>query len=432
MRVLVLGSGAKDHAIAWWFSKSKLIEGLYVAPGNPGTTSFAVNLPDVDPSDKNQVLAACKKNNIDFVFIGTEGPLQTGVIDHLNKNGIETFGAPGYALKLDADRKFSREFAKKHNIPIPDYRIFNNEKDLSEFLLANKGKIFTIKPNDLSPSRVMISSSDYDALFSYGKNLLEKGNVVVEDHIVGKQATISILMDNEGYFILPICYEYTNREHADKGKGVSTGGMGAICPLPLEQSDLDMLYKQIVHPTFKALKAEKLYYKGILTFSTLLSDNGPVLVDYHVRLNDPATQAMVPIIKNDLCELMTAMRNNTLKNITLQTTGNSTVAVVIASEGYPENSEVGKVLWEMPQHYLINSINNGTLIFFGAVEQRNDGLLNSGIFTTGGRAATIVGVDKNIMQANSRVYKSIDLVSFDGSWFRSDIGNKFFETVTEK
>ena len=128
MRVLVLGSGAKDHAIAWWFSKSKLIEGLYVAPGNPGTTSFAVNLPDVDPSDKNQVLAACKKNNIDFVFIGTEGPLQTGVIDHLNKNGIETFGAPGYALKLDADRKFSREFAKKHNIPIPDYRIFNNEK----------------------------------------------------------------------------------------------------------------------------------------------------------------------------------------------------------------------------------------------------------------------------------------------------------------
>ncbi len=427
MKVLVLGSGAKDHAIAWWFSKSRLIEGLYMAPSNPGTASFAVNLPDVDPSDKNQVLAACRKYGIDFVFIGTEGPLQTGVIDHLNKNGIETFGAPGYAIKLEGDRSFSREFAKKHDIPIPDYRIFDNEKDLSDFLKANDGKTFTIKPNDLSPSRVMISSSDYNALFAYGKQLLEKGNVVVENHIEGKQVTISILMDNEGYFILPICYEYVKREHTDKGNGVATGGMGAICPLALEQDVLDMLLKKIVHPTFKALKAEKMYYKGILTFSTLYSNNGPILVDYHVRLNDPATQAMVPIIRNDLCELMIAMKNNTLKSIKLETTGDSAVGVVIASEGYPENTQVGQRLNDIPPQYLGNSIDNGILLFFGAVQVKNDA-----IYTTGGRAATIVGVDKNIMLANSKVYKNIDLVSFDGSWFRSDIGLKFFETVTKE
>ena len=427
MKVLVLGSGAKDHAIAWWFSKSTLIEGLYVAPGNPGTADFAVNLPDVDPSDKKQVLAACKKNGIDFVFIGTEGPLQTGVIDHLNKNGIETFGAPSYALKLDADKAFSKEFAGKYNIPIPNYRVFNNEKDLSKYLKDNPGKTFTIKPNDLSPSRVMISSSDYDELLTYGKKLLEKGNVVVEDYINGKHVTISILMDNEGYFILPICYEYVKRERPDKGTGVPTGGMGAICPLALEQNELDMLYKQIVHPTFKALKAEKLYYTGVLTFSTMLTNDGPYLVDYHVRLNDPATQAMVPIIKNDLCELMIAMKNNTLKYIQPETTGGSAVAVVIASEGYPENPVVGKVLREIPQQYASNAINTGTYIFFGAVEQRKDR-----IYTTGGRAATVVGVDKNIMLANSKVYNSIDLVSFDGSWFRSDIGVKFFETVSEK
>ena len=234
MKVLVLGSGAKDHAIAWWFSRSKLIEALYVAPSNPGTTAFAVNLPDVDPSDKDQVLAACRANGIDFVFIGTEGPLQTGVVDYLNKNGIETFGAPGYALKLDSDKSFSKDFARRHNIPIPDYRIFTTEKELSAFLKENQGKTFTIKPNDLSPSRVMISSSDTKALLGYAKGLLKKGPVVVEDHIEGRQATISILMDNEGYFILPICYEYTKREHTDVGNGVPTGGMGAVCPLPLE------------------------------------------------------------------------------------------------------------------------------------------------------------------------------------------------------
>ncbi len=160
MRVLVLGSGAKDHAIAWWFSRSRLIEGLYMAPSNPGTSGFAVNLPDVNPSDKDQVLAACKKYGIDFVFIGTEAPLQTGVIDHLNKNGIETFGAPGYALKLEGDRQFSREFAKKYGIPVPNYHIFIAEKELDAFQKENTGKTFIINPNDLYQSRVKISTND--------------------------------------------------------------------------------------------------------------------------------------------------------------------------------------------------------------------------------------------------------------------------------
>ena len=426
MKVLVLGSGAKDHAIAWWFSKSKLIEGLYVAPSNPGTSAFAVNLPDVDPSDKDQVLAACRESGIDFVFIGTEEPLQTGVVDHLNKNGIETFGTPGYALKLDSDRSFSREFATKYGIPIPEYHIFKDAKELESFLKSNKGTTFTIKPNDLSPSRVMISSSNTDALLSYAKTLLKKGPVVVEDHIDGKSVTISILMDNEGYFILPICYEYTKREHTDVGYGVATGGMGAVCPLPLDQETRDAVLGKIVHPTFKALKKEKLHYKGILTFSLSISDRGPFLLDYHVRLNDPATQAMVPLMRNDLCELMSAMHNNTLKQVALETSDSSAVAVVIASEGYPEETRTGQKLAAVPPQYMANSFEGNTFLFFGAVESRKDG-----IFTTGGRAATVVGVDRNIILANSRVYDSIDLVNFDGSWYRSDIGVKFFESVAE-
>lgn len=427
MKVLVLGSGAKDHAIAWWFSRSRLIEGLYMAPSNPGTSGFAVNLPDLNPSDKDQVLATCKEYGIDFVFIGTEAPLQTGVIDHLNKNGIETYGAPGYALKLEGDRRFSREFANKYGIPVADYHVFTAECELDSFLKANSGKSFIIKPNGLSPSRIMICSSDYKSLLSYGSELLKKGPVVVEDHKEGRQATISILMDNEGYFILPICYEYTKREHTDVGNGVATGGMGAVCPLPLEKESLDLIYKKIVHPTFKALKAEKLYYKGILTFSLQISNDGPILVDYHVRLNDPATQAMVSIIRNDLCDLMQAMHNNTLKHVKLETTGKSAVAVVIASEGYPLDTKVGQILSPVPPQYMSNAIDNGTYLFFGAVESKG-----GEIYTNGGRAATIVGVDDNIMHANSRVYSSIDLVSFDGSWYRSDIGLKFFINSTDE
>ena len=428
MKVLVLGSGAKDHAIAWLFSKSKLIEGLYVAPSNPGTASFAVNLPEVNPADKNQVLKACKKYGIDFVFIGTEMPLQTGVIDHLNKNGISTFGAPSYALKLEGDRKFAREFATRHNIPVPNYRVFSNLKDIETYLDENTGKTFTIKTNEMSPSRTMVYSSNKEALLPFAEKLLQKGPVVVEDKIFGLGITGSILIDNEGYFVLPLCSEYTRREHSDMGLGIPTGGMGAVCPIPLSPEVTEVISKKIIHPTFKGLKEEKLYYKGVLTFSIVLAEDGPYLVDYHVRLNDPATQAMVPLIKNDLVELMMAMQNNTLKQVKPITSEQSSVCVVIASEGYPNDTKTGLKLGPVSQKCLDNSYNNGSYVFFGAVKQEKDG----NIYTTGGRAATIVGVGQNIIEANSMAYGAIDSVTFDGSWYREDIGNKFFESATKE
>ncbi len=428
MKVLVLGSGAKDHAIAWLFSKSKLIEGLYVAPSNPGTASFAVNLPEVNPADKNQVLAACKKYGIDFVFIGTEMPLQTGVIDHLNKNGISTFGAPSYALKLEGDRKFAREFAQRHNIPVPSYRVFNNLKDIEAYLNQNEGKTFTIKTNEMSPSRTMVYSSDKEALLPFAEKLLQKGPVIVEDRIFGLGITGSILVDNEGYFVLPLCSEYTRREHSDAGLGIPTGGMGAVCPIPLNPSVTEIISKKIIHPTFKGLKEEKLHYRGVLTFSIVLAEDGPYLVDYHVRLNDPATQAMVPLIKNDLVELMIAMQNNTLKQVEPITSDQSSVCVVVASEGYPNDTKTGMKLAPVSPKFLSNSYNDGSYVFFGAVQRKEDG----NIYTTGGRAATIVGVGQNIIEANSMAYKAIDSITFDGSWYREDIGNKFFESSTKE
>jgi phosphoribosylamine---glycine ligase len=428
MKVLVLGSGAKDHAIAWLFSKSKLIEGLYVAPSNPGTASFAVNLPDVNPADKNQVLKACKKYGIDFVFIGTEMPLQTGVVDHLNKNGISTFGAPSYALKLEGDRKFAREFAKRHNIPVPNYNVFSNTKDIEAYLDQNPGKTFTIKTNEMSPSRTMVYSDDKKVLLPFAEKLLQKGPVLVEDKISGLGVTGSILVDNEGYFVLPLCSEYTHREHSDKGLGTPTGGMGAVCPITLNQKIRDDISKKIIHPTFKGLKEEKLYYKGVLTFSIILADDGPYLVDYHVRLNDPATQAMAPLIKNDFVELMIAMQNNTIKQVEPVTSEQSSVCVVVASEGYPNDTKTGMKLAPVSPKFLSNSYNDGAYVFFGAVQQNNDGE----IYTTGGRAATIVGVGQNIIEANSMAYGAIDSITFDGSWYREDIGNKFFENSTKE
>ncbi|MFA7128710.1 MAG: phosphoribosylamine--glycine ligase, partial [Sphaerochaeta sp.] len=171
MRILVLGSGAKDHAIAWWFSQSRLINGLFVAPGNVGTESIATNL-DIDPADSKQVYEACQQHSIDYVFIGTEAPLFTGVIDYLNERGIDTFGAPNRALKLEGDRNFSRMFTDRHNIPTPTHHMFEDEQKLSDYLKRHAGERFVVKSNTIAPSRVMVDSSDYDTLMAFAKTIL--------------------------------------------------------------------------------------------------------------------------------------------------------------------------------------------------------------------------------------------------------------------
>lgn len=425
MKVLVLCSGAKDHAIAWWFSKSKLIDGLFVAPCNPGTEDFAVNLSDIDLSDKDSVLSACKKNKIDFVFIGTEEPLFTGVIDYLNQNGISTFGAPSYALKLEGDRQFAKEFAERNGVSIPQYRVFNKESELSDFLETHKNKTFVLKPNALAPSRVMVLSSDVKTLMSFARNQFEKkDNVVLEEYVSGLNITISLLLDEKGSLLLPICSEYTKSEGGDNG--VITGGLGAVCPVPVTDKQLKEIHEKIIQPTLSGLKNEKLFYKGILTFSVIVNANEAFLVDYHVRLNDPATQTFVPLIKNDLVEIMLAMKNNTLDQIELETSDKCSVSVVVASEGYPIDTKTGIQIKPVCSCYLNNMVNTKPYLFFGAA-QKNE---KNELLTTGGRVATWVALADNVIDANASVYSVINDVKFNGAWYREDIGNKFFASST--
>ncbi len=420
MRVLVLGSGAKDHAMTWLFSQSKLIKGLFVAQGNVGTAAIAQNLPEVNPSSPESVYAACLKYEINFVFVGTEAPLFTGVIDYLNERGIDTFGAPGSALKLEGDRYFARTFTARHNIPTPPDQLFDDEKSLSTYLKKNEGKNFVLKRNALAPSRIMIDSNDYNALMAFGKGILKTDNLLVEDHLVGLPITATVFSDNNGYLMLPLCSEYTKSEEGNTGS--PTGGMGAICPVPLQDEVQQQLLDQIINPTLHGMREEKFAYKGVLTFSVILTNDGPVLVDYHVRFNDPATQAIVPLIKSDIIEILNGMKNDTIKDFPLQLSNQSAVSVVVASKGYPDNPEIGQEVKTLPNFINDNLLATKPRIFWGAVMEKD----GKGV-TTGGRNVTIVGVGKNIIEANEQVYRYIDMVEFNGSWYRKDIGNKFFE-----
>ena len=422
MRVLVLGSGAKDHAIAWWFSKSSYISALFVAPGNMSTEDFATNLPHINPANPQEVYATCVENKIDFVFIGTEAPLFTGVVEYISHKGITVFGAPSKSIKLEGDRAFSRSFTQRHNIPVPKNALFAESSSLEKYLKLHEGEQFIIKSNSVAPSRVMLNSADTDALLEYAKLLFTKGPVLLEECVHGIPATCTLLVDNHGYLMLPITSDYTS---VSKTNTTPTGGMGAVCPVPLIDEVREKIIEKIVEPTLYGMKVEQLAYRGVLTLSLILKEGmEPVLVDYHVRFNDPATQAMVPIIKTDLIEILNAMTRNEVNTIKLETTDDCTVAVVLASPGYPLKPIMDIKINGITNVFLMN-VEDKPLVFCGAI-----GLKDGIPVTTGGRNLTIVGRGKNIEDANKKAYALIQNKRFSDLWYREDIGNSFFKTST--
>ncbi len=421
MKILVLGTGAKDTAITWWFSKSKQIEGLYMAPGSPSVKDFAINLPEVDISDPNSILSAAQEHDIDLVFIGTETPLKAGAADILIQNGIAVCGAPLKSLKLESDRVFARNFAKKYKISFPDFRVFDTVEDLSAFLDSVKDKSlkYAVKLSEMTNSKEVYISSQSDKIVMFAKEHSLGRKILLERYMEGTPLTLTTFIDGKTILPLPLCSEYVKREHSDKS--IVTGGMGAVCPVPLEKETVSAIYRKIVNPTLEGLKKEKMLFKGIITFSMVLSDNEPTLIDYHLRLNDPATQCISVLVKNDLCDIMRAMLETRLSEVEVETSGKSSVGCVVAAEGYPAEPLKSLEIGSIPGSLGLDTGSGPCYSFLGAVEEKN-GVL----YTAGGRVATIVGIADNIMNAAATVYSNIDSIKFPGAWYRRDIGEKFY------
>ena len=418
MRVLILGSGAKDHAVAWWFSRSCYISALYIAPGNLATARFAINLPSVNPSDPADVYEACTVYNIDFVFIGTEAPLFTGVVQYLTDRGIRTFGAPTKSLKLEGDRSFSRAFMARHNIPVPRGSFFKDRESLEKYLEKHNGETFIIKSNSVTPSRIMLTSDSAKSLLEFADTLLEKGPILLEEHLHGIPASCTLLLDNNGYLMLPLTSDYTQKAADDQ---TPTGGMGAICPVPIIEQLKDEIIERIIEPTLYGMKVEQLSYKGVLTLSLIITEERvPYLVDYHVRFNDPAAQAMIPLIQTDIIEILNAMQENKVSSVDLSISEMCSVAVVLASEGYPMKPVIGKEVKGLT-NMLLEPIAGYPLVFCGALQDEGGKAI-----TTGGRNITVVGFGENLERANHQAYKVIKHKNFGKLWYRDDIGNAYF------
>ncbi len=416
MRVLVIGQGAREHAIAWAFSRSKRISGLFAAPGNAGMREVAEVLTDIDPMQPEQVIGACRKHGIDLVFVGPEGPLDAGLVDAVRQAGIAVIGPHRAAARLESSKVFSKEFMRKHRIPTARSSEFTEAGPFERYIASQSGKV-VLKKNGLAAGKGVLESDDREELLRFGREVLAGDSLVVEEFLTGFEVSLFALCDGKDYVLLPTCADFKKAGEGDTGP--NTGGMGSVCPVPwVDSAMMKRIQEEIVVPTFSGLKDEGLLYCGVLYFGLMMTADGPRVLEYNVRFGDPEAQVLLPIIESDFGNLCDAMVSGTLGSFPLRISNRSALGVVIAAEGYPGEYRTGLPVSPIP------SIPDQNVQVFHAVTRTGE---NGTVLTEGGRCFTVVGTGHDLLEANVKAYEAVGKVRFPGAWFRTDIGHKFFQ-----
>jgi len=413
LKVLVIGSGAREHAAAWKFTKSKRISGLFIAPGNAGTDELGINI-DVDIMDNDAILNVVKEHNINFVFIGSEMPLANGLADVLRERNINCFGPGKEAAQLESSKAFSKAFMKRNNIPTADYKEFSDSTKYTKYINSLDKKV-VIKKSGLAAGKGVLESDNKKEMLDFGLNALKDDKVVVEEFLEGYEVSIFVISDGKNYSILQPCTDHKKAYDGDKGP--NTGGMGAITPVPwVDDVLMERIEKESVVPTINGLNKDGLNYKGVIYIGLMIGEDGPKVLEYNVRFGDPEAQIIFPTIASDFCNIMDVISEGTLDTYKIRLTGESAVSITIAAEGYPGPCLKGfkATVPDIPQ-------SNG-IIFHASTK-----LEKGEIITGGGRSFTAVACGKNTLEACENAYKVAKQISFKGSWYRKDIARKFFK-----
>jgi phosphoribosylamine---glycine ligase len=416
LNVLIIGSGAREHAVAWAYSKSRIVKEIFTAPGNAGTDEIGTNLSDIDPLDFDSVLQVCKGRNIDYVFVGPEVPLVNGIIDRLTEDGIKAFGPHKAAAQLEGSKVFSKEFMVKHNIPTAFAERIDNFDDFVKEVDKLNGKI-VIKKSGLAAGKGVLESGNKEEILEFGKKIFEgNDNLLIEEFLEGYELSIFALTDGNTYKLLPPSADFKKANDGDTG--LNTGGMGSICPVPGVDKDLlKKIEESIIIPTFRGIDNDKLNFKGILYFGIMMTSKDPYILEYNVRFGDPETQVVLPIIESDFGELTNAIADGKLKDFPLQLNNLTAVGVTVAAKGYPGEYKKGTPVAPIPTFP-----EKDALIFHASTKINKEGQ----VVTGGGRCFTAVGLQKDISSATKRAYESAKYIKFEGAWHRNDIAKKFF------
>ena len=419
MKILVVGSGGREHTIVWKIAQSPKVDKIYCAPGNGGIAALA-ECVDINVMDKEKMVAFAKKKAIDLVMVAPDDPLVDGMVDAMENAGIRAFGPRANAAIIEGSKVFSKELMKKYNIPTAGYEVFTDSASAIEYV--RKGTFpAVIKAEGLALGKGVIIAKDEDEAVSGIKEIMddkkfgESGNrIVIEEFLTGPE--VSVLAFTDGKTVKPMVSAQDHKRAYDNDEGLNTGGMGTFSPSRLyDDKKAAECIENIFLPTIKAMSAEGRPFKGVLYFGLMMTENGVKVIEYNCRFGDPETQVVLPRLKTDLVDIMEAVIDERLDEIDIEWEDNAAVCVVMASGGYPVSYKKGFEISGIADAEADKSI----VVFHAGTK-----LSGGKILTNGGRVLGVTAVADNLDSAIKKAYEGVDKISFTDEFHRHDIGIK--------
>lgn len=422
MKVLVVGSGGREHAIVWKAAQSEKVDKIYCAPGNAGISEYA-ECVDIQAMEFEKLTAFAKEKEIDLTIIGMDDPLVGGIVDEFEKEGLRVFGPKKNAAILEGSKAFSKDLMKKYQIPTAAYETFEDAQAALEYLNTIEFPI-VLKADGLALGKgVLICTTLEEAQAGVKSIMLDKqfgtaGNcIVIEEFLVGREVSVLSFVDGDSIQIMTSAQDHKRAKDGDEG--LNTGGMGTFSPSPFYTKEIDEFCRQhIYQATVDAMKAEGRPFKGIIFFGLILTEKGPKVLEYNARFGDPETQVVLPRMKNDIIEVMEACIDGKLDTIKLEFEDNAAVCVVLASAGYPEHYEKGFVIQGLDSH----KQKEGYYIFHAGTK-----LADGQIVTNGGRVLGVTATGKDLKTARENAYQATEWIDFKNKYMRTDIGKAIEE-----
>ena len=419
MKVLVIGSGGREHALVWKIMQSPKVSQIYCAPGNAGISKLAQCI-NIDADSIEKLVDFAQEEKIDLTVVGPELALSKGIVNEFNKQGLRIFGPSREAAEIESSKVFSKYLMKKYNIPTANYDVFQNSEKALDYIKKQTFPL-VIKADGLAAGKGvfivenLVQARDaLDALMEE-KQFGEAGRqVIIEEFLEGEE--VSILAFCDGKTVIPMVPSQDHKKIFDNDQGPNTGGMGAYSPVPFYPDELEKrVLEEILKPTVKGLQREGKEYKGVLYAGLILTKEGPKVLEFNARFGDPETQVILPRLKTDLIDILNAVIENTLHQINIEWEDTAAVCVVVASGGYPGKYQKGKVICGLER---LEKMKNIIAFHAGTKFQDNQ------VITSGGRVLGITAWDETIFKAKEKAYKGVNEIYFEDMYYRKDIADK--------
>lgn len=420
MKVLVVGSGGREHAVIRALSKNKSIDEIVCAPGNGGIASLAACV-NIGATDVDGMVDYAKNNGVDFCVVTPDDPLALGMVDAMEAAGIPSFGPNRKAAQIEASKVFAKGLMKKYGIPTAAYEVFTDPADVLAYLQKRNTWPAVIKADGLALGKgVLIAQNEEEAEAAVRELMVDKkfgasGNeVVVEEFMEGPE--VSVLSFTDGHVIVPMVSSMDHKRADDGDKGLNTGGMGTIAPSPVYTSEIAKeCMEKIFVPTMHAMNKEGRTFKGVLYFGLMLTKDGPKVVEYNCRFGDPETQVVLPLLKSDLFTIMRAVHDEKLADLDIEWSDEAAACIMEASGGYPESYKKGYEIHGLDE----NGQHPGVYVYHSGTKKEN-----GKFYTNGGRVLGIMATGSDLKEALAKAYAAVDEIGFENMHYRHDIGRK--------